>query len=273
MTVNAENLTAAKDSLIAGQQGIQLNAAQNLNLNGQVNAAGALNVGAKQLTTGKDGHLQSGLDLAITGNSVTLDGVQAAKGSLDVTADRLSHGGKSTGTRVGFSAQQSVDNQGELLADTLMLSAATLTHSGSASAERISIIAPELFTSSGSLVAETLVLHSQHVVNSGLMQGNAALDLQIDTLDNLSGGSLYARRSLALDIPYLTNHGLITTDGSLHLNGRQLVNGGEINGVDLQSEYATVKTKPRGACWRTRHYLLTDRRQITSDSWPPIRLC
>ncbi|WP_233611380.1 hemagglutinin repeat-containing protein [Citrobacter sp. FDAARGOS_156] len=248
VTVNAENLTAAKDSLIAGQQGIQLNAAQNLNLNGQVNAAGALNVGAKQLTTGKDGHLQSGLDLAITGNSVTLDGVQAAKGLLDVTADRLSHGGKSTGTRVGFSAQQSVDNQGELLADTLMLSAATLTHSGSgsASAERISIIAPELFTSSGSLVAETLALHSQNVVNSGLMQGNAALDLQIDTLDNLSGGSLYARRSLALDIPYLTNHGLITTDGSLHLNGRQLVNGGEINGVDLQSEYATVKNETAG---------------------------
>ncbi|MBJ9157110.1 hemagglutinin repeat-containing protein [Citrobacter sp. FDAARGOS_156] len=246
VTVNAENLTAAKDSLIAGQQGIQLNAAQNLNLNGQVNAAGALNVGAKQLATGKDGHLQSGLDLAIIGNSVTLDGVQAAKGSLDVTADRLSHGGKSTGTRVGFSAQQSVDNQGELLADTLMLSTATLTHSGSASAERISIIAPELFTSSGSLVAETLALHSQHVVNSGLMQGNAAMDLQIDTLDNLSGGSLYARRSLALDIPYLTNHGLITTDGSLHLNGRQLVNGGEINGVDLQSEYATVKNETAG---------------------------
>ena len=246
VTVNAENLTAAKDSLIAGQQGIQLNAAQNLNLNGQVNAAGALNVGAKQLTTGKDGHLQSGLDLAITGNSVTLDGVQAAKGSLDVTADRLSHGGKSTGTRVGFSAQQSVDNQGELLADTLTLSAATLTHSGSASAERISIIAPEMLTSSGSLIADTLTLRSQHVVNRGLMQGNAAMDLQIDTLDNLSGGSLYARRSLALDIPYLTNHGLITTDGSLHLNGRQLVNGGEINGVNLQSEYATVKNETAG---------------------------
>lgn len=246
VTLNAENLTAAKDSLIAGQQDIRLNVTQNLNLNGQVNAAGALNVGAKQLTTGKGGHLQSGLDLAITGNSVMLDGVQAAKGSLDVTADRLSHGGKSTGARVGFSAQQSVDNHGELLADTLTLSAATLTHSGSASAERISIIAPELLTSSGSLIADTLTLHSQHVVNSGLMQGNAAMDLQIDKLDNLSGGSLYARHSLALDIPYLTNHGLITTDGSLHLKGRQLVNGGEINGVNLQSEYATVKNEAAG---------------------------
>lgn len=246
VTLNAENLTAAKDSLIAGQQNIQLNVTQNLNLNGQVNAAGALNVGAKQLTTGKDGHLQSGLDLAITGSSVTLDGVQAAKGSLDVTADRLSHGGKSTGARVGFSAQQSVDNHGELLADTLTLSAATLTHNGSASAERISIIAPELLTSGGSLIADTLTLHSQHVVNSGLMQGNAAMDLQIDKLDNLSGGTLYARHSLALDIPYLTNHGLITSDGSLHLHGRQLVNGGEINGVNLQSEYATVKNEAAG---------------------------
>ncbi|EOG8149743.1 hemagglutinin repeat-containing protein [Citrobacter werkmanii] len=246
VTLNAENLTAAKDSLITGQQNIQLNVTQNLNLNGQVNAAGALNVGAKQLTTGKDGHLQSGLDLAITGNSVTLDGVQAAKGSLDVTADRLSHGGKSTGARVGFSAQQSVDNHGELLADTLTLSAATLTHNGSASAERISIIAPELLTSGGSLIADTLTLHSQHIVNSGLMQGNAAMDLQIDKLDNLSGGTLYARHSLALDIPYLTNHGLITSDGSLHLHGRQLVNGGEINGVNLQSEYATVKNEAAG---------------------------
>lgn len=168
VTVNAENLTAAKDSLIAGQQDIQLNVTQNLNLNGQVNAAGALNVGAKQLTTGKDGHLQSGLDLAITGNNVTLNGVQAAKGSLDVTADRLSHGGKSTGERVGFSAQQSVDNHGDLLADTLALSGTTLTHSGSASAERISIIASDGLASSGSLIADTLTLQSQHVVNSGL---------------------------------------------------------------------------------------------------------
>ena len=246
VTVNAENLTAAKDSLIAGQQDIQLNVTQNLNLNGQVNAAGALNVGAKQLTTGKDGHLQSGLDLAITGNNVTLNGVQAAKGSLDVTADRLSHGGKSTGERVGFSAQQSVDNHGELLADTLALSGTTLTHSGSASAERISIIASDGLASSGSLIADTLTLQSQHVVNSGLMQGNTALNLYTDRLENLSGGSLYSKASLALDIPYLANHGLITTDGSLHLNGRQLVNGGEINGVNLQSEYATIKNEAAG---------------------------
>lgn len=246
VTVNAENLTAAKDSLIAGQQDIQLNVTQNLNLNGQVNAAGALNVGAKQLTTGKDGHLQSGLDLAITGNNVTLNGVQAAKGSLDVTADRLSHGGKSTGERVGFSAQQSVDNHGDLLADTLALSGTTLTHSGSASAERISIIASDGLASSGSLIADTLTLQSQHVVNSGLMQGNTALNLYTDRLENLSGGSLYSKASLALDIPYLANHGLITTDGSLHLNGRQLVNGGEINGVNLQSEYATIKNEAAG---------------------------
>lgn len=39
---------------------------------------------------------------------------------------------------------------------------------------------------------------------------------------------------------------MITTDGSLHLNGRQLVNGGEINGVNLQSEYATIKNEAAG---------------------------
>ncbi|ENM0556588.1 hemagglutinin repeat-containing protein [Salmonella enterica] len=246
VTLNAENLTAAKDSLIAGQQGIQLNVTQNLNLNGQVNATGALNVGAKQLTTGKDGHLQSGLDLAMIGNSVTLDGVQAAKGSLNVKANVLSHGGKSTGTRVDFSAQQSVDNHGELLADTLSLSGTTLTHSGSASAQRISVIAPERLASSGSLIADALTLQSQHVVNSGLMQGNTALNLHSDRLENLSGGSLYSKASLALDIPGLTNLGLITTDSSLHLSGNELVNSGEINGVNLQSDYATVKNEATG---------------------------
>lgn len=246
VTLNAEKLTAAKDSLIAGQHGIQLNVTQNLNLNGQVNAAGALNVGAKQLTTGKDGHLQSGLDLAMTGNSVTLDGVQAAKGSLDVKANVLSHGGKSTGTRVDFSAQQSVDNHGELLAETLSLSGTTLTHSGSASAQRISIIAPERLASSGSLIADTLTLQSQHVVNSGLMQGNTVLNLHTDRLENLSDGSLYSKAPLALDIPGLTNLGLITTDGSLHLSGNELVNSGEINGVNLQSDYATVKNEATG---------------------------
>ncbi|EHJ0335960.1 filamentous hemagglutinin N-terminal domain-containing protein [Salmonella enterica] len=246
VTVNAENLTAAKGSLIAGQQGIQLNATQNLNLNGQVNAAGALNVDAKQLTTGKDSHLQSGLDLTMTGNSATLDGVQAAKGLLDVKANVLSHGGKSTGTHVVFSTQQSVDNHGELLADTLSLSGATLTHSGSASADSISIIAPERLTSSGSLIADSLTLQSQHVVNSGLMQGNTALNLHTDRLENLSDGSLYSKESLALDIPGLTNLGLITTDGSLHLSGSQLVNSGEINGVNLQSDYAKVKNEATG---------------------------
>ncbi|EEK7630380.1 filamentous hemagglutinin N-terminal domain-containing protein, partial [Salmonella enterica subsp. enterica serovar Newport] len=246
VTLNAEKLTAAKDSLIAGQQGIQLNVTQNLNLNGQVNAAGALNVGAKQLTTGKDGHLQSGLDLAITGSSVTLDGVQVAKGSLDVKANVLSHGGKSTGTRVDFSAQQSVDNHGELLAETLSLSGTTLTHSGSASAQRISIIAPERLASSGSLIADALTLQSQHVVNSGLMQGNTVLNLHTDRLENLSDGSLYSKAPLALDIPGLTNLGLITTDGSLHLSGNELVNSGEINGVNLQSDYATVKNEATG---------------------------
>lgn len=246
VTVNAENLTAAKDSLIAGQQDIQLNVTHNLNLNGQVNATGALNVGAKQLTTCKDGHLQSGLDLVMTGNSVTLDGVQAAKGLLDVKADRLSHGGKSTGTRVDFSAQQSADNHGELLADTLSLSVTTLTHSGSASAQRISIMAPEWFTSSGSLIADTLTLQSQHVVNSGLMQGNTALNLHTDRLENLSDSSLYSKASLALDIPYLTNQGLMTTDGSLHLSGSQLVNSGEIYGINLQNDYTKVKNEATG---------------------------
>ncbi|WP_442870744.1 two-partner secretion domain-containing protein, partial [Citrobacter sp. Awk 4] len=246
LTVNAVNLSAAKDSLTTGQGDVQINVDQNVSLNGQFNAGGALSVKGKQLTTDADSHLQSAKNLAISAENVTLDGVQAAKGALSVTAQTLSHGGKSTGASIDFHAGKSADNHGELQADTLALSGAKITHSGIAKADRISLLAPELITSSGSLIADTLTLQSQHIVNSGLMQGNETLALNTSTLDNLAKGTLYSAHDLTLNIPQFSNRGLVTTGGNLRLTGDRLSNAGEINGVNLNGHYAMLTSDAGG---------------------------
>jgi filamentous hemagglutinin len=216
---NSGQLSAGDDVRIKGDsvsnhgvmQGklLDIAAAGNVELNGQVNAAQALTVKGQQITSGSDAQIQSGQDLTLTAQTATLNGTHAAKNNFSVTANTLSHNGK-------------------------------------ANARTITLNAPDNLSNNGTLVADNLSLTSQHVSNGGLMQGNAALDLHTAKLDNLAGGSLYSVAALMLDIPALTNHGLITTDGDLQLNGSALVNGGEINGVNLRSEYATVNNEATG---------------------------
>lgn len=250
LTVRATHFTGAKDSLTTGQGDVQINVDQNVSLNGQVNAGGALGIKGKQLITGADSHLQSARNLAISAENVTLDGVHAAKGALSVTAQTLSHGGKSGGASIDFHAGQSVDNRGELQAGTLALSGAKITHSGIAKADHISLLAPELIVSSGSLIADALTLQSQHIVNSGLMQGNNTLALNTGTLDNLAKGTLYSAHDLTLNIPQFSNSGLVTTGGDLRLTGDRLSNAGEINGVNLTGHYAMLTSDAGGDCWQ-----------------------
>ncbi|WP_374258620.1 hemagglutinin repeat-containing protein [Yokenella regensburgei] len=216
---NSGQLSAGDDVRIKGDsvsnhgvmqgKSLDIAAAGNVELNGQVNAAQALTVKGQQITSGSDAQIQSGQDLTLTAQTATLNGTHAAKNNFSVTANTLSHNGK-------------------------------------ANARTITLSAPDDLSNNGTLVADNLSLTSQHVSNGGLMQGNAALDLHTAKLDNLAGGSLYSMAALTLDIPALTNHGLITTDGDLQLNGSALVNGGEINGVNLRSEYATVNNEATG---------------------------
>ncbi|RKR54241.1 filamentous hemagglutinin [Yokenella regensburgei] len=216
---NSGQLSAGDDVRIKGDsvsnhgvmqgKSLDIAAAGNVELNGQVNAAQALTVKGQQITSGSDAQIQSGQDLTLTAQTATLNGTHAAKNNFSVTANTLSHNGK-------------------------------------ANARTITLSAPDDLSNNGTLVADNLSLTSQHVSNGGLMQGNAALDLHTAKLDNLAGGSLYSVAALTLDIPALTNHGLITTDGDLQLNGSALVNGGEINGVNLRSEYATVNNEATG---------------------------
>ena len=246
LSVNADSLTSGKGSRTTSQGYIQLTAAQLADLNGQTDAAGALNVSAKNLKTRADAHLQSGQDLTLQAQNVTLNGIQAAKGALNVTAQTLDHDGQSTAKTLTFSAAEGITSGGEFTADSISLHGQRITHSGIAKAKNITFTAPEFITSSGTLVADGLTLDGQRITNSGLLQANTQFNLHADALDNLASGALYSVRDLTLDLPELTNQGLITTDGNLWLKGNALTNAGEINGVNLRLDNASLANQTAG---------------------------
>lgn len=246
LSVNADSMTSGKASRTTSQGNIQLTASQLADLNGQTDAAGALNVSTKNLTTGADAHLQSGQDLTLQAENATLNGTHAAKGALNVTAQTLDHGGKSTAKTLAFNAREDITSSGELTADTISLSGQHITHSGTAKAKNITFIAPQFINNSGTLVADALILDGQRITNSGLLQANTQFNLHADALENLASGALYSVRDLTLDLPELTNQGLITTDGNLWLKGNVLTNAGEINGVNLRLDNASLANQAAG---------------------------
>ncbi|WP_235134388.1 hemagglutinin repeat-containing protein [Lelliottia amnigena] len=246
LSVNADSITSGKASRTTSQGNIQLTATQLADLNGQTDAAGALNVSTKNLTTGADAHLQSGQDLTLQAENATLNGTHAAKGALNVTAQTLDHGGKSTAKTLAFNAREGITSSGELTADDISLSGQHITHSGTAKAKNITFTAPQFINNSGTLVADALTLDGKRITNSGLLQANTQFNLHADALENLASGALYSVRDLTLDLPELTNRGLITTDGNLWLKGDVLTNAGEINGVNLRLDNASLANQAAG---------------------------
>ncbi|WP_208658129.1 filamentous hemagglutinin N-terminal domain-containing protein, partial [Kosakonia sp. MUSA4] len=198
-TLAGSSLTSGGDMSLGGKQ-------LTSDASTQANAAGNTTLKAQTLT--QQGTLVAGSDMTILADSATLNGTQAAKGTLGVTAKTLNHGGKSAATRITLSA-------------------------------------PESLTNSGTLVADTLDLGSAHISNSGLLQGTQALNLHTGLLDNLAGGTLYSAKDLTLAIPQLNNGGLITTDGDLYLHGDALTSDGELNGVNLFSDYHSLSNNGR----------------------------
>ncbi|TXV04134.1 filamentous hemagglutinin N-terminal domain-containing protein [Enterobacter roggenkampii] len=246
LTAQAGTLTSGQASRTTSQGNVQISATRSASLNGQTDAAGALTVSTGDLTTGRDAHLQSGRGLTLQAQNAALNGTQAAKGALSVTAGTLAHAGKSTGNALSFNATGDLTSGGELTASAIALSGQNILQSGVAKAERMTLTAPDRITSSGTLVAGTLALDAASVENSGLLQGTTLLGLKTGSLTNLAGGSVYSTQDLTLNLPVLSNSGLITTDGTLRLRGDTLTNQGEINGVSLSSDYLSLTNTDTG---------------------------
>ncbi|WP_343437411.1 contact-dependent inhibition toxin CdiA [Enterobacter roggenkampii] len=246
LTAQAGTLTSGQASRTTSQGNVQISATRSASLNGQTDAAGALTVSSGDLITGRDAHLQSGQGLTLQAQNAALNGTQAAKGALSVTAGTLAHAGKSTGNALSFNATGDLTSGGELTASAIALSGQNILQSGVAKADRMTLTAPDRITNSGTLVAGTLALDAASVENSGLLQGTTLLGLKTGSLTNLAGGSVYSTQDLTLNVPVLSNSGLITTDGTLRLRGDTLTNQGEINGVSLSSDYLSLTNTDTG---------------------------
>ncbi|EKK4083559.1 hemagglutinin repeat-containing protein, partial [Cronobacter dublinensis] len=262
-----QQATSGKGALTTSQGDIGLDATQDADLNGQTMAAGNLTLTGDAVTTQQGAQLQSGHDLTITARDATLNGTQAAKGALDVTAQRLSHGGKSDAAATRVTAGERLANSGTLLGDALTLRGKQITNSGLLQGDRaLSLFADRLdnlnggtlysaaslsldlpaLTNQGLITTDgDLTLRGGHITNGGLLQSQHAMEVAAGQLDNLSGGTLYGADGLRLTIPTLSNQGLITTNGDLTLHGQDLANGGEINGVNVRGDLATLDNRGR----------------------------
>ncbi|EGT5738442.1 filamentous hemagglutinin N-terminal domain-containing protein, partial [Cronobacter dublinensis subsp. dublinensis] len=262
-----QRTTSGKGALTTSQGDIRLDATQDADLNGQTMAAGNLTLTGDAVTTQQGAQLQSGRDLSITARDATLNGTQAAKGALDVTAQRLSHGGKSDAAATRVTAEEGLANSGTLLGDALTLRGKQITNSGllqgdralSLSADRLDNLNGGTLYSAASLSLDLpaltnqglittdgdLTLRGGHITNGGLLQSQHALEVAAGQLDNLSGGTLYGADGLRLTLPTLSNQGLISTNGDLTLHGQDLANGGEINGVNVRGDLATLDNRGR----------------------------
>ncbi|EKY3246083.1 hemagglutinin repeat-containing protein [Cronobacter dublinensis] len=262
-----QRTTSGKGALTTSQGDIRLDATQDADLNGQTMAAGNLTLTGDAVTTQQGAQLQSGRDLSITARDATLNGTQAAKGALDMTAQRLSHGGKSDAAATRVTAEESLANSGTLLGDALTLRGKHITNSGLLQGDRaLSLTADRLdnlnggtlysaaslsldlpaLTNQGLITTDgDLTLRGGHITNGGLLQSQHALEVAAGQLDNLSGGTLYGADGLRLTLPTLSNQGLISTNGDLTLHGQDLANGGEINGVNVRGDLATLDNRGR----------------------------
>lgn len=177
-------------------------------LAGETSAGGSVSIRGQSLTTTATAQTQ-GNSVSVDVQNAQLDGTQAAKGGLILTAtDALSHGGKSS-------------------ASALKIETTNLNNRGT-------------------LTASSLVISSPAVINSGLIHAGQTLSLVTRLLDNRSSGVLYSPAALTLSVTDVKNSGIITSDAGLSLSGSRLSNSGELSGASLLVDYDTLNNSAEG---------------------------
>lgn len=177
-------------------------------LAGETSAGGSVSIRGQSLTTTATAQTQ-GNSVSVDVQNAQLDGTQAAKDGLILTAtDALSHGGKSS-------------------ASALKIETSNLNNRGT-------------------LTASSLAISSPAVINSGLIHAGQTLSLVTRLLDNRSSGVLYSPAALTLSVSDVKNSGIITSDAGLSLSGSRLSNSGELSGASLLVDYDTLNNSAGG---------------------------
>lgn len=221
MTVTAGNIH--QNGTLTGAKNLSIHASDVTTEAGSLTqSAGTIRVNADAITLA--GEIWAGGDLAFTGNTLnTLDGaLTQSDGSLLLSAEQASLAGTQIAAK---NLNANITN--------------ALHHSGKSRGANATIDATTL-NNSGTLLADALSLTANTLDNSGALAGTDTLKLNTSALTNQASGSVYSAGDLTLNIPQITNKGVLTSDKTLALNTTTLDNGGQIAADSLTVKSTTL---------------------------------
>ncbi|MGD8164925.1 hemagglutinin repeat-containing protein [Pantoea sp. FN0307] len=171
-----------------------------------------LTLNSSQLNNQQDGELLSGGPLALTLDRLDNAGLLQVDGALDLNARQAGNSGKMLADTISAQVNETLTNNGELLAQQATLDAQTLENNGA-------------------LAAQNLTLTANTLHNRGALQGDSVLDITAQQLDNQASGTLLSGDSLLLHGDRFSNEGG-WQGKKIEINGNTLENLGTINGID-----------------------------------------
>ncbi|WP_276575742.1 hemagglutinin repeat-containing protein [Pantoea alhagi] len=171
-----------------------------------------LTLNSSQLNNQQDGELLSGGPLALTLDRLDNAGLLQVDGALDLNARQAGNSGKMLADTISAQVNETLTNNGELLAQQATLNAQTLENNGA-------------------LAAQNLTLTANTLHNRGALQGDGVLDITAQQLDNQASGTLLSGDNLLLHGNRFSNEGG-WQGKKIEINGNTLENLGTINGID-----------------------------------------
>nr|WP_283247323.1 hemagglutinin repeat-containing protein [Enterobacter mori] len=226
---------------------LTLKAAQVTNSGTLSGARGLIGSSDAFITTEKSVTHSDG-DLALNNTATTLAGETSAGGSVSIRGQSLTSTAtaQTQGNSVSVDVQNAQLDGTQAAKDGLILTATdALNHGGKSSASALKIETTNL-NNRGTLTASSLAISSPAVINSGLIHAGQTLSLVTRLLDNRSSGVLYSPAALTLSVSDVKNSGIITSDAGLSLSGSRLSNSGELSGASLLVDYDTLNNGAEG---------------------------
>ena len=195
-------------------------AADSLSLNtpqltngGLLQGNSALTLHSTQFNNQQGGELLSGGPLALTLDRLDNAGLLQVGGALDITAREVSNGGNMLADNISAQVDETLTNNGELLA------------------KQQATLSAQALDNHGALAAQNLTLTADTLHNRGALQGDKLLDINAQQLDNQASGTLLSGNSLLLHGDRFSNDGSLQGK-QVDIQGNTLINRGSINGID-----------------------------------------
>ncbi|MEP8549947.1 hemagglutinin repeat-containing protein [Enterobacter mori] len=245
-TVIASGKLANSGALVSDDT-LTLKAAQVTN-SGTLSGARGLAGSADAFITTEKSVTHSDGDLVLNNTATTLAGETSAGGSVSVRGQSLTTTAtaQTQGNSVSVDVQNAQLDGTQAAKEGLILTATdALTHGGKSSASALKIETTNL-NNRGTLTASSLAISSPAVINSGLIHAGQTLSLVTRLLDNRSSGALYSPAALTLSVSDVKNSGIITSDAGLSLSGSRLSNSGELSGASLLVDYDSLNNSAGG---------------------------